>query len=130
MSGRAMLGYSNLRYMVLTVTAAFGEFPAPYFYLNINVRFLKGPRDLGRLWLGPWPFRFSGGFVLPYRWFALGAGFGRYVWRWFRLILSLVRVMFWFWTFRFRGSFVLSYRWFVLGAGCGRSVWRRFRLIL
>ena len=38
------------------------------------------------LGLGPWPFLFSGGFVLPYRWFALGAGFGRYVWRRFRLI--------------------------------------------
>ena len=54
--------------------------------ININVRFLQGPRDWRWLWLGPWPSRFSGGFVLSYRAFALGAGFGRYVWRWFRLI--------------------------------------------
>ena len=41
---------------------------------------------------------FGGGFVLSYRWFALGVGLGRYVWRWFRLILSLVGVRCWFRT--------------------------------
>ena len=67
-----------------------------------------GTRALGWFWIGHWPHRLSGGFVLSYRWFALGVGFGRCVWRWFRLILSLVLV---------RVSF-------------GRSVWRRFRFII
>ena len=33
----------------------------------------------------------------------------------FRLILSLVRVRFWFWTSRFRGCFFLSFRRYPLG---------------
>ena len=70
--------------------------------------------------IGPWPFRFRGGFVLPYRWFALGVGFGRYVWRRFRLILALVHLRCWFWRFRFRGGFVISYHWFALGVGFRR----------
>ena len=45
-------------------------------------------------------FRFRGGLVLSYRLFALGVGFGRFDWQWFRIILSLVRVRCWFLTFR------------------------------
>ena len=45
--------------------------------ININACFLYGTRDWGRLRLGPWPLRFSGGFAPSYHWFALGVGFGR-----------------------------------------------------
>ena len=81
---------------------------------------------------------FGGGFVLSFRWFALGVGFGSsafarliesekalgYFWfvsgvgfgrsvrRWFRLILSLVRLRCRFWTSRLRGGFALEYIWF------------------
>ena len=60
--------------------------------ININECFLRGPMNWGWFWLGPWTFRFSGGFFLSYRWFALGVDFGRYLWRRLRFILSLVRV--------------------------------------
>ena len=69
---------------------------------------------------GRWPFRFSGGFVLSYRWFALGIGVGSYVWLWFRFILSLVRVRVSLYVM-FGGGFVLSYRWCALDVGFGRS---------
>ena len=36
--------------------------------------------------------------VPSYRSFALSVGFGRSVWRWFRLILLSVRLRRWFWT--------------------------------
>ena len=42
------------------------------------------------------PFR--GGFFLSHIWFALGAGFGRPVWRWSRLIISMVRRRCRFWA--------------------------------
>ena len=37
--------------------------------------------------------------------------------RWFRAIVSLVRVRCWFWSFLDRGGCVVSYRWFALGVG-------------
>ena len=49
---------------------------------------------LCRLWL--WQFRVRGGLVCPYRWFAFGVGFGRSVWRRFRLPAMLVRAWCWF----------------------------------
>ena len=75
--------------------------------ININECFLQRPRDGRRLRLSPWAPRFSGGFVVAYRWFALGVGLD-VAWRWFLLILSLGRV---------RVSF-------------GRSGRRRFRFII
>ena len=48
--------------------------------------------------LGPPVWR--GGFVLSYRWLASGVAFGRPVWRWFRLTILLVRVKCCFWTSR------------------------------
>ena len=70
---------------------------------------------------------FGGGFVLPYLWFALGVGLGRYVWRRFRIILSLVRVRCWFRTLCWR-LFVLSYRGLALGVGF-RSYKENIRLL-
>ena len=40
--------------------------------------------------------------------------------RWFRAIVSLVRVRCWFWSFRDRGGFVASRRWLVLSVGFAR----------
>ena len=53
---------------------------------------MRPRQELGAERPGPWPFRFSGGYVLSYRQFALVVSFSRYVWWPFRLILSLVRV--------------------------------------
>ena len=62
----------------------------------------------------------GGGFFLPYRWFALGVGFGRST---FAAVSSnhivgprkvLVSAV------PFGGGFVLSFRWFALGVGFGR----------
>ena len=67
--------------------------------INTNESSRQGPRDWGWLWPGPWPPRFSGGFVLSYLWFALG------------LVLDVM----------FGSGFVLSYRRFALCVGFGRS---------
>ena len=97
--------------------------------ININVFFLHGARDWEWLWHGPRAFRISGGFVLSYRWFALGlvldvalGGGFVFAYRWSALGLVSDVV--------FGGGFVLSYRWFALGVSFGRYVWRRFRPIL
>ena len=47
--------------------------------------FLHGRRGWNWLRLGFWPLCFRGGFVLSYPWRALGVGFGRSAWRWFRV---------------------------------------------
>ena len=60
--------------------------------VNIYVCFPEGALGLGWFRPGPCAPRFSGAFVLSYRWFALGFGFGRHVWQGLRLIASLVRV--------------------------------------
>ena len=61
-------------------------------------------RDQASAW--PCACRFSGGFFMIYRRFALWIGFGRYV----------------------GGGFVLSYLCFALGVGLGRYVWQWFVL--
>ena len=66
------------------------------FAIIIKERFLQRPRVWEELRHGLWPLRVSGGFALSYPWFALGISFGHYVLRWFRFILSLVRVRCWF----------------------------------
>ena len=43
------------------------------------------PRGLGIGLVAAWSFRFRGGFVLSYRWFVLGVGFGRSDWRRYRV---------------------------------------------
>ena len=55
--------------------------------VNISEFFLHGPRDWDwlRIGLWLWSFRFRGDFVLSYRRFALGVGFGRSAWRRFRV---------------------------------------------
>ena len=60
-----------------------------------------------RLRLSAWALRFSGGFAIDYLCLALGVGFGSFVQRLIRPILSLVRARFSF----------------------GRPAWRRFRLL-
>ena len=91
--------------------------------VNISDCFLQGPRDWGWLRFGLWPFRFRGGFVFLFRWFAFGVGFCRPAWRWLRLSLMLVRAWCWFCSFAFGLDFgcVRRFRFFHCSAprvGC------------
>ena len=74
------------------------------------------------------------GFVLSYRLFDLGVGFGRSAFAAVSYFpaLSFVRVVRWVWPLRFRGGFVFSYRVFrslgVLGLTVPLSRWFRLSL--